>query len=227
MNSSRPKITAAVVLTLAVIAGVYTFWYTRTKPVAKSQDIKNLQEKEEPAPKMARSDEVYLKGPQARKSRSGPPKLNQKQSSFADTEPNLKYADSLQAQKHGQQLFEGQYYRRHPGIADSEKVSESLVEPPQGQPEQFDTRARSVQHLSRLKSKKPVEQHRAELPEGDELKISEEQMRKMHENFLLHLLEEYKDNPEQAEQIREILLERFEYLQQQRAAANKETNKEK
>ena len=52
---------------------------------------------------------------------------------------------------------------------------------------------------------------------------SEEQVQQMNEELVVHLLEEYKDNPEQAEQLRKILNERLEYLRQQRASA-KETD---
>jgi len=224
MNRFRLKITGAVVLTLAAIAGVYTFWPAKTKPVAESKDARHLQ-KEEKRPSQARPktdhhDGLYLKDPQVRKFRSEPPKWSRKQNYFTDIETDFQYKPSRQLSK-----VPGRYYKRYPGVSGSEP----LAEPPQWQPEELDIkgRERTLERLRSLRAKKPVERVRPELPEGAELKISEEQMQKMHESVLLHLLEEYKDSPEQAEQIRKILLERLKHLQEEREAAAKENKQEK
>ncbi len=220
-------------MTLAAIAGVYAFWPAETKPIAEPKDTRHLQKEEKRAlqteSKIARYDGVYLKEAQARKIQSKPPEWDQKQNYFTDTETDFQYKPSRQLSK-----APGRYYKQY-GITakktDSPYLSaagsEKTGEPPQWRTEQFNSkdRTRSLELLLKsLKSKKPVERVRPEPPEGAELKISEEQMQKMHESVLLHLLEEYKDNPEQAKQIRKILLERLKHHQKKREATAKEAN---
>lgn len=215
MNRFRLKITEAVVLTLAAIAGVYVFWPAKTKPITKSGDTRHSQKKEKRAlqarPKITRREGVYLEGAQARKFRSRPPEWNQKQSHFADAETVPQFSDNLQTRQ--QSKSPGRYYERHPGIAGSEKVGE----PPIWQPERFNVedRARSLEFPKSIRPKRPIERSMPGPPEGAELKIPQEQLKQMNETALLHILEEYKDNPEQAEQVRKILLERLEHFNKQ------------
>ncbi|MFZ0033740.1 MAG: hypothetical protein WAK60_01960 [Sedimentisphaerales bacterium] len=236
MNSFRLKITGAVVLTLVATIGIYVLCPPKTKPIAKFKDTKHLQKDEKHVPKIARHDGMYPKNSQARKFHGEPPKLSQKQNYFSDTETGLRYPDKLQARSGDQQLYKvpGRYYNRnrynaidvpHLGIADSEPLSEPL----QWQPEQSNIRneAKNLEFLESLKLRKPVERRGLGPPEGAELKISEEQMKKMNEAALLHILEEYKDNPKQAEQIEKILLERLKHFQEQSNAADKETSEKK
>ncbi|MBN1545813.1 MAG: hypothetical protein JW902_04055 [Syntrophaceae bacterium] len=232
----RLKITGAVVLTLVAIAGVYVFWPTKTKPIAELKDAKHLQKKEKAPlqahPKTARRDKIYPKDSQFRKPKSRPPEWNQKQSSFTDTgKASPRYADSLQPPKSSRQLsgMRGRYYARYPGIAGRGKMGEPVVGPPQWQPERFNVegRDRMLEFPMSIRPERPTERSMPGLPEGAELKIPQEQLKKMNEAVLLHILEEYKDNPEQAEQIKKILLERLEHFNKQSNANDKEPSDKK
>jgi len=78
-----------------------------------------------------------------------------------------------------------------------------------------------LRYLDSLKTKGAVEQVKPELPEGAGLKLSEEQMRKIRERALLHIIEQYRNNLED-KKIRELLLERLKPHQKQRKVAAKE-----
>ncbi|UCF00404.1 MAG: hypothetical protein JSV82_04895 [Planctomycetota bacterium] len=77
---------------------------------------------------------------------------------------------------------------------------------------------------NKLRAKEQGEKTKDRLPaDADAIAaLSPEQLQQIQERALQHILEEYKDNPEQAEKIKEILLERFKQLQEQHKAAAKE-----
>lgn len=77
-----------------------------------------------------------------------------------------------------------------------------------------------LRYLDSLKTKGTVEQAKPGLPDA-ELRLSEEQKRKIRERALLHIIEQYRNNLED-KKIRELLLERLKPHQKQRKAAAKE-----
>lgn len=224
------KITALTALTLVTVVGVYSFWPTKTKPAIDSEHATHLQQKVKRAPKIARHEGVYLKNTGASKFQGELSKLDQEQNYLIDPEIELLLSDNPQTRNGNQRLSKlpRRYFVQPPRIADNEK----LIKPPTEllQTEQFESRTkpRSIRNLRRLRSKKPVERrHILGPPVSTELKISEEQMKKLNGKTLQHILDEYKDNPEQAEQIREILLERFKHFQEQSDTVDKEVSEEK
>ena len=76
-----------------------------------------------------------------------------------------------------------------------------------------------LQYINSLKTGKSDEQVKPELPEGVVLELTDEQIEQMHEEVILAILEQYKDNPEQAEQLKEFLVERLEYHRKLRNTA--------
>ena len=225
MNKFPLKISIAALLTITVVAGVYIFYSADKKPVTEPEPVTSLQKQEEPAsqtqPKASSFSRLYREGLRAGKRPSKLPEwgaAKQSQSGFADAEVETdpQYVDNSQTtQKSDRQDTQpkGRYYQQRPGIVS--------VEPQEEQLDIEEIRTRNLQYVNSLRSRQPVERNRPDLAEDVEpVPITEEQMQQMNDDLLLQLLEEYKDNPKQAEQLREILNERMEYLRQQRAAAN-------
>jgi hypothetical protein len=238
MNIPRLKITAIALLTLAAIAVGFALWLTRTrdftprqaKPVAQSRDAKQLQKEVENAQTIAHYKRTSQEDAPIEKLLSEPLQPGQQQEFFIDPRTGRRYA--VQAQKAGPWPSEtpGQYPEQHAINAkktDSPYLSAAGAGKPDELPPEKMDRGGSDNFLLTLKSKKPVERSMPSLPEGAELKIPEEQLKQMNETALLHLLDEYKDRPEQAEQIKKILLERLEHFNKQSDANDKEASEKK
>jgi len=111
MNRFRLKILIAMVLTIAVIASIYTFWLAETKPVAKpigTIDLKKdknltLQDKSN----TARYENLYLKEAKTGEYKSESPKFDQEQSSLTNATTGPQYQDGMQHVKGTRR-----YYRR-------------------------------------------------------------------------------------------------------------------
>jgi hypothetical protein len=233
MNRFGLKITGIVVLTLAAIAGVYTFWPAKAKPITKSNDTKQLQQDVKNSPKIARYERVSQEDApvvSAEELASELPQPGQQQKVFIDPRTGRSYPE--QTPKPPPQLFETpgphhEQYAMNAKKADSPYLNAADTEKTGELPPEQTNRAGSTEFLNSLKSKKPAERSVPNPPEGAELKIPEEQLRQMNETALLHILDEYKDRPDQAEQIRKIMLERLEHFNKPPDANAIETSEKK
>jgi len=224
MNKFPLKISIAALLTITIIAGIYLLRPADQKPAAEPEDTAHVHKQEQPASQAQAElhppNKLYLEELQAGKRPSKPPEwgaAKQGRSGFADaeTETGHQYTNSSQTiQKSSRQAPKGRYYQRRSGIVSAE--------PPEEQLDIEEVRARNLQYVESLRSRQPVERNRPDLAEDTEpVPITEEQIQQLNDDLIMQLLEEYKDNPKQAEQLRKILNERLEYLRQKRAAATK------
>lgn len=210
------KITVFAVLVIGMAVGAYVLWPAETKPIPESID-KRLQLKVEKGKLKPSADitqiptaepgqgyyypdeKIAVKFPdnlQPGKEVTlprNPPPWSKEQPTLADRRIRPQYPNGTEAEKAGQQ-----WEQKRDAIYKREILS---------------------WYLNSLRTKELDEQVKPDVPEGAELKLTDEQIEQMHEEAIEAVLEQYKDNPEQAEQVKEFLLERLKYHRKMRNAA--------
>lgn len=249
MNRFWLKIYAVVVFVVVLLTVIAINFFrspetkptAETKPIAESKETRRIPKQDsrdlQTQPKMPSYDrDMSERYPDI--ARSKPPQLGQKQPHFTDEEIDAQYPVSLQSQKARDLLRNREKWglkryrltdkgirRQYPGVADSKKAGEQFAGPSQWGSTQdiaLPPKKMGLQYPQDLQTKRSVERVRPEVPKGAELKLSEEQIEEIYERHLQYIIEQYKDNPKQAEEVRKLLLERLKKHREKRAAAAKE-----
>lgn len=216
MNKLWLKIIGIAVLVIVVATAAYIFWPAESRDAGKAQQGERLgleahKDIAESGPPAGAEDEYYYEAKRIPVEYPGSTQPGQKEYVSRDR-PRLRQGRHNVARRTPSQ---------YPVAAESKEEAEKLMEQweLQRKQEAAAEQQRNVEQVQAIIASQIIERVRPELPEGAEIELTDEEIEQIHQEAIETVLEQYKDNPEQAEELKKILLERLEHFRKLRDTA--------